>query len=526
MTTDALFQARSLVNQLVACGIQNVVLSPGSRNAPLAIAFSENESITLHVNIDERSAGFFAVGLAKATLKMVAVVCTSGTAAANYYPAILEAHHSDTPLLVITADRPEELHGKGSNQTTNQQYMYGDAASSFIHIPAGRDVSWQRNLVNVLGDQRGPVHVNIAFREPLISNEPPEHAPTISNSSTTKLSALTSLTEIGITSKTVVVIGHDIGNLDTKELHQWLGKTGFPVIAENPLSFTGALPHASLWVDTPKVLDSLKPESVITIGRYGLSRSVMSLLKTIPNLVAIDTHREVCDPLDKAALTFSTLPTPDVSAEEIWVKDWHKYAELALSVVKEFESSWSEPALAKKISEMLKSKDALFVGSSRPVRDIEAFAIPRGDIRVFANRGLAGIDGNIATANGIASGISQHLYAYMGDLTFLHDVSSLLLYSENLTLVVVNNDGGGIFSTLPQRGVKDFEKIFGTPQHQDLAAIATAFGHSVESVSNFLEFESAMSSKPKVIVCNMPDRESNADVLNVVKQRITQVLPN
>ena len=173
---------------------------------------------------------------------------------------------------------------------------------------------------------------------------------------------------------------------------------------------------------------------------------------------------------------------------------------------------------------MLKSDDVLFVGSSRPVRDIEAFAIPRGDIRVFANRGLAGIDGNIATANGIASGISQHLYAYMGDLTFLHDVSSLLLKRKNLTLVVVNNDGGGIFSTLPQRGVKDFEKIFGTPQHQDLAAIATAFGHSVETVSNFREFENAMRSRPNVIVCNMSDRESNADLLNAVKQRITQVL--
>lgn len=516
---DSTLQAEALADALYLVGVRDVVIAPGSRSAPLALALARRDQFNRHLHIDERSAGFVALGISKASGRPVATVCTSGTATANFYPAVLEASHSDVPLIVITADRPSELQGIGSNQTTNQSTLYGSAVRHFLEIEAGRSLEWIEHFNSAVHGLNGPMQINIAFREPLLpeGEADTQVIPAFEVSAQAEKMAPT-LSELGITSgqRGVVVVGHGLGTFSRQEISAWATRLGWPVVAEDPLSHSAAIQHASLLVGTTFASEQLQPEVALVIGKIGLSRSVMALLTRTPRVVGIDSHHEVSDPLHKNNVQLAALPRVDVDADPNWVKAWHQASAKVAGALA--LPTWSEQRLASVFASSLPSGASLFIGSSRPIRDIEAFAAPRGDLAVFGNRGLAGIDGNISTAIGISRARPGRTFAYLGDIAFLHDINALLSDAPNLTVVVVDNNGGGIFSTLPQRGIMHFEEVFGTPHNRDLAAIASGFGVHVTRVATLKDFERALAEDHPaldVIIAVMPSRDNNADNLKI-----------
>lgn len=514
--------ARVIVRQMIEAGITDAVISPGSRNAPLSLALvaaEEKKLITLHIRIDERSAAFFALGLVKSTKRPVPIICTSGTAVANYHPAVLEAHHTNQPLLVLTADRPAMLRRTGANQTTEQARIFGKAVRYFADID-GPNFPMELPLDSL---RQGPVHLNIQFDEPLLPDTDNSWLDEI------KIAPKDFINRKGPgkirinETRGVLVIGHDRGGLALDEVQEFAKKLGWPVIAEDPLSFPTAISHASLFLTSTKIRQSLIPQAVVIIGRTTLSRSINSFIASSPITYVIDPRIATVDSDRTADKRFIAIPELDKSdADEAWVSTWKKFGERSAKVVSQLDG-WNEATIAREISKLLPHGSSLFVSSSRPIRDIEAFATPREGVETFANRGLAGIDGNISSALGMAIA-RKNSYALIGDLAFLHDITGLITREKiDCRFLVINNDGGGIFSTLPQSGVTGFERVFGTPHGLDPAAIAISMGISATSVSSHKDLQMEID-KPisgiSVVVINTPSRESNGENLKKIYQMI------
>jgi 2-succinyl-5-enolpyruvyl-6-hydroxy-3-cyclohexene-1-carboxylate synthase len=516
--SEATTLARVIVRQIVEAGITDAVLAPGSRNAPLSIAFYQAEQaglIALHVKIDERGAAFFALGLTKATGRPVPVICTSGTAVANFHPAVLEASHSNAPLLLLTADRPARLRRSGANQTTEQARIFGKAVRYFADVSGS---AYPMELpFNSL--QSGPVHLNIQFEEPLIGEPDTSWLDQIKIAQPQVFTRKAPGTFHTKSTRGLLVIGHDRAGLSQESVQKFASELGWPVIAEDPLSFESATAHASIFLTSTKIRSEVKPDTVVIIGRTTLSRSVNSLIAEARKTIIIDPRMATVDQDRMGNQKFLSLPEIQVpTADPDWIATWKKLGERASKVISELET-WSEETVARDIAASLPAGVTLFIASSRPIRDFEGFARPRQGVEVFANRGLAGIDGNISTALGIASR-SEKTFAVLGDLAFLHDVSALShAGNPDLRLFVIDNNGGGIFSTLPQADVDGFEKIFGTPHGRDIQAIAAAFGVNATKVSTSAELFQAIAAPVKgfeIIVVQVPTRQENGAYLKSI----------
>ena len=515
--------ARVVVRQLIEAGITDAVISPGSRNAPLSLAMyaaAEKKLLNLHIRIDERSAAYFALGLAKASGRPVPIVCTSGTAVANYHPAVLEAHHSNAPLLVLTADRPANLRRTGANQTTEQARIFGNAVRYFADISGG--VFPLELPLDSL--HRGPVHLNLQFAEPLLPDDDSDWLSEIKVSPKAKPTGKSAGTLKVNTARGVLIIGHDRGGLTVAEASQIAADLHWPVIAEDPLSFPEAISHAALFLASPAIRKNLAPESVVVIGRTTLSRSINALIASAKSQIVIDPRMATVDTYRVADQRFIAAPkVVSPQSDQEWVERWQKFSQRTSKLVSDI-SDWSESALARELAKQLAG--AVFIASSRPIRDLESFAAARSGVETFANRGLAGIDGNISTALGIATA-RQSATAIIGDLAFLHDLTGLVGNSSaNLRIIAINNDGGGIFSTLPQAGVAGFETVFGTPHGLDLEKVASGLGISAKTISSLAELTSELA-KPisgiSVLVCQMPSRDANAAKLKALVSNLESI---
>ena len=298
----------------------------------------------------------------------------------------------------------------------------------------------------------------------------------------------------------------------------------WPLIAEDPLSFPQAISHASLFFSDPELRSTFKLDQIIVIGRTTLSRSINALISECSDVIVIDPRTERIDIKREASQILTSLPEVIASPDSDWLAKWNQLSEFAQ---KNISLEWSEQLAISTIAKNLPDDSALFIGSSRPIRDVEAFAAPRTGVHTFANRGLAGIDGNISTAFGIAERY-QRTFAILGDVTFLHDISALANpTSADLTIFVIDNDGGGIFSTLPQAKVEGFEKIFGTPHHLDLERVIAGFGGvvtRVKSASDLIHSIIHPSQGLKFVVIEVPDRLTNADKLKEVTQSLVSAL--
>jgi 2-succinyl-5-enolpyruvyl-6-hydroxy-3-cyclohexene-1-carboxylate synthase len=517
--------AQVIVRQIIEAGVKDVVISPGSRNAPLSIAFyqaSKKGLISLHVRIDERTAAFFALGIAKASGLPVPIVCTSGTAVANYHPAVLEASHTNQPLLVLTADRPAALRRTGANQTTEQARIFGKAVRYFADISGS---AYPMELpFNSL--QSGPVHLNIQFEEPLIGDADESWLDNLTITPPKVFDRKSPGTFYTKSTRGVLVIGHDRGGLSAESVKTFADELGWPIISEDTLTFANAISHASIFLTNSAIANDLAPDTVVVIGRTTLSRSINAFIKMARKEVVIDPRMATVDSDRMASQKFTQLPVVQVQTPDAeYGEKWNKYSTRAVKMVADI-STWSEALIAREIAANIPSGTSLFISSSRPIRDLEGFAVAREGVETFANRGLAGIDGNISTALGIASKRKETI-AVLGDLGFLHDLTGLIQKEQiNLKIFVINNDGGGIFSTLSQRGVEGFEEVFGTPHGLDPAAIAASMGVAAKTISTQKELVTDLSEPVNglsVVVVDAPSREVTADFLKGIYNSVASM---
>ena len=549
--------ATVFADELARCGVREVVLAPGSRSTPMAMAFHALDvagRLRLHVRIDERSVAFTALGLAKAGSTgpgvagpggraPVAIVCTSGTAAANFHPAIIEASESGVPLLVLTADRPPELRGTGANQTSDQVGLSGGAVrwAADVGVPeAGRAAEqnryWRslvsRALIEAGGTRSldpGPVHLNRALREPLLPDAEPPAEPDgpwagRPGSEPWTEPARPPALAWGLAegpSRTLVVIGSGRPSR-ARDTADSAAANGWPVIAE-PSSGTIGLRGGALLLGVREWLDDNLPDRVVVAGRPTLSRPVSALLAD----PRVQVESRVAGPRwpdptrSSGRIGLGARGSDAAGPDREWAAAWCAAAERvgsAVDAVLDGSPSLTAARLARDVVAALPSGALLVLGSSTPVRDVDRLAVPRADLRVLANRGVAGIDGTISTAIGAASAHGGPAFALMGDLTFLHDLTGLLTGDgepmPDLTVVVPDNDGGGIFAQLEpgeDRYRQDYRRVFGTPHGRDLVAVARALGWAASTVETAAELGGALGlGGPRVIVVRTDQRAEAA----------------
>ncbi|MBW3085659.1 2-succinyl-5-enolpyruvyl-6-hydroxy-3-cyclohexene-1-carboxylate synthase [Austwickia sp. TVS 96-490-7B] len=556
--------ARVIVDELIRLGCQHVVLCPGSRSAPLAYALAEADAagqLTLHVRVDERSAAYLALGLAKATRIPAPVVTTSGTAVANLHPAVLEADAASVPLMVLSADRPPELRGTGANQTTDQVKMYGTAVRwshdlGVAEWRGGQQGAWRTAIdrawaasTGALGTPPGPVQVNVPFRDPL-APEVDGHRVTggtvCVDSGDTWPELLEGRADSGPWTqvapaargpwweqqprgdvdplsdepRTLVVLGDVDSPGAAQQVLSGAHQLHWPVLAE-PFGRrigTTALPHGPSVLSVPGVMTSYRPDRILVVGRPTLSRPVAALLRTPGVRVeSVSAGPRWADPSHVTSRVSSWaallsrvqagIQHERTLQDQEWFQAWQQAGERVAQVVAPLltDPQWwpSGPAIAHEVLSSLPAGSTLFVGSSNSARDLDV-ARCGDNVDVYAGRGLAGIDGNVSTAMGMALAGQSPTYALVGDLTFFHDLNALLMgpheVHPNLTVVVVDDNGGGIFGTLeygePVRAGA-FERVFATPVVGDLAAAAAAYGAQVRLASTREELRAALAEPPQ-----------------------------
>jgi len=539
--------ARTLVDEWARAGVRHAVICPGSRSTPMALALGRDGRVVVHVVLDERDGGFFALGLARATLRPVVVCVTSGTAAAELHPAVAEAHHDAVPLLVVSADRPPELHDTGAPQTIEQGRLFDRALRASLDPgpPEGLPpASWRslaaRALLAALGDgggEPGPVQVNLAFREPLAGSGPlgaddlpparPAGAPwhvaaSPSPGSWPIPSELGDLLSPG--RRGVIVAGAGAGS--PSRLLRAASRLGWPVLADARSGLRSVSPQdggvvvamADGILRSPDVAAALRPEVVVRAGAPWASKVLQGWLDGLSCAqVGLWPPGRWWDPSRVVGLALRLPPDGlwDALCRELdgegkakdWTERWRSAEDAARGALSDVFADASVPAsgpaTAWALAEGLPGRSTLVTSSSMPVRDVEWYA-PRfasvpGPVRVLANRGANGIDGVLATSAGVAAGAGGlPVVALVGDVAFLHDAGSLGNRPEpgpEPTLVVVDNGGGAIFGFLPGSRVVEadlWRRLFVTPPAVDVARVAAGFGRRVEEATTLGELGLAL----------------------------------
>ena len=507
---------RAFSEALADAGIAGAVLSPGSRSAPLILALGTTEGITSHSVIDERTAGFFALGLGKAAQRPAAVACTSGTAAANLAPSVHEAREAKTPLLVLTADRPPELRAAGDNQTIDQIGVFGSAAKqlsppSFSEDSIALWTQFASECVEAtLHPFPGPVHVNVPLWDPLAAL-PDEPATGTSIEATPNFSPNEEKVDLP-GGCTVVIAGRDEFGTDD-ELVGAADALGIPVLPDplSPASTSGSACVIAHWDSILRVEEwaaQHRPDVIVRTGDLPTSKPLRAWIKHCAEagteVIHFDPLNGGRDPdgINTAHLTGSLTTSLRESArgDASWLADWVQAdakAAAALEANRADQSELTEPDLIHCITNTMGSDETLFVAASMPIRDVESFGDLEGGPRTVANRGANGIDGTIATAAGFATQSGQPLVLTLGDVTFAHDVASLAVLREVRTpilVVVINNGGGAIFDNLPisERG-DVYERFVFTPPRLNISHACAAWGIKHSSVESLKDIESLWS---------------------------------
>jgi len=527
---------REIVEGLVGGGVTEAIVCPGSRSTPLALAAKAHPGLTVRVLLDERSAGYFALGLARASRRPVAVIVTSGTAAANLLPSVVEASLARVPVVLLTADRPAELRDRGSPQTIDQSHLYGRYARWFAELPLldGEDVTRRhvrsvvdRAIATARGEPAGPVHLNVPFREPLVPSG--ALAPSVdggSGASGTMASVVPGrprladrdadrlADRLAAIERGLIVAGPQDDPDFPAAITRLAAATGFPVAADplsgarcGPHDRSFVLSHADHLVRPGPWIDAHRPDLVIRFGATPTSKPLTTLLADVrPDQVVVDGDRTWSEPtiIPTTFVQADATATADALGDRLeagdhrpaggWARDWcaaDSAADAALegwlaSVTEEGEPFEGLPFAL--LGDLLPNGALLMAGNSMPVRDMDAWlpSVPRA-IRPLANRGANGIDGVVSTALGAAAAGVGPVALVVGDLSFLHDLNALVaarLHGLSATIVLIDNDGGGIFSFLPQASTDapevglpaNYEELFGTPHGIDVGPIVHALG--------------------------------------------------
>jgi len=534
--------AATLFDDWVRLGVRDVVVCPGSRSTPLALACASRTELQVHVRIDERSAGFFALGRALVTREPVAIVVTSGTAAAELHACVAEASQAFVPLLILTADRPPELHGVGAPQTIDQHELFGDMVRLFEDPGVARieDATTWRALAqrlwnaatqrDQLSPNPGPVHLNAAFIEPLVADTL-ELPPLVAM---TSIAPSRSVNIAGLQDQRVLcVAGHGVSArmVDDCSALNW--------VVVGDATALGTMSYFDPLLRDARFAEEVKPDVVVRLGGMPASRVLQERLREWRvRTIGFDGAGFVSDPDRLVSDHLVGLPDPEhePKADGEYLRLWSE----ASTHVGEWlaklddEDSLNELSVARCVVEQSSIRDvALVIGSSMPVRDVEWWT-PARIAPTYSNRGVNGIDGVVSTALGVAAG--DRAIGLVGDITMLHDVSALVDglgdAGGTCVLVVADNRGGGIFSFLSQRASLDesrFEQLFGTPRPHDLVAIARAFGHDAYRVTTRSDLEAALEatlgrSGLSVIVADVPSRDVNVQLHDAWNAKVTSIL--
>ncbi len=498
-----------LVDELARGGVRHACVSPGSRSTPIALALSRHPDIDVQVHLDERSSAFVALGIAKATGAPVAVACTSGTAAAELLPAVVEASQGRVPLVVLTADRPPRLRGTGANQSIVQPGLYGVYVRRGFETPLPREDAAARWIETgflaaaaAMAAPAGPVHVNLPFDEPLV----PDGADVLTSAPVVPApprdvvaGAFVEATAEDATLVAELLDGSERGLLVAGSspnpptgFAAIAREAGWPSIAEptSGLRDRDALAAGQALIGDPGFLSAHVPDVVVQVGAAPTTRATQALVTSAKRLVVIDDHHLEPDPEGAASLRIRANPEelaealrtqgsgPSRSVSE-WSAHWREADERARGALDAFLDRIDEPfepRVARDVARWIPAGSAVFVGNSTPIRDLDLAMAPRDDLRVLANRGASGIDGLVSTALGVAAG--GPTVALLGDLSFLYDIGALIWTrgraAPDLVLVVVRNGGGEVFSLLPQRDLPERRELFTTPHDVDLEAVCAA----------------------------------------------------
>ncbi|MFL5832110.1 MAG: 2-succinyl-5-enolpyruvyl-6-hydroxy-3-cyclohexene-1-carboxylic-acid synthase [Solirubrobacteraceae bacterium] len=502
---------RALCDEFASCGMTHACTSPGSRSSPIVLSLVREQRIRCFSHIDERSAAFFALGAAKASGRPVALACTSGTAAANYAPAVIEAHEARVPLIVLTADRPPELRDVGAGQTIDQLKLYGSEVKWFVelgvHEATPENLRWIRQLAcrayQTAGEGRpGPVHINLPFRDPLVLGEAEQELPpdatgrpgtgpwVTSTPARTTAAAPRSLPPHG-----VVVAGRQERNRSLGHaVARFAERAGYPLLAD-PLSGArhgpAAIARYDLLLRDENFTSAARPELIIRVGDLPTSKPLRTWLAAQPEVeqIAFDPEDAWQDPATTLSERIRADPaqtleawTPATPADPDWLAKWRAADDsVSATIDTTLGDQLSEPLVAARLSDWLPAEATLFVASSMPIRDVELyFGVNELAPRVLSNRGANGIDGTVSSAFGAAAVTDGPVVLLIGDVALAHDIGGLLAakrHSLSLTIVLLNNDGGGIFHFLPVAGQRDaFEEHVATPHGLDFAHAAALYG--------------------------------------------------
>jgi 2-succinyl-5-enolpyruvyl-6-hydroxy-3-cyclohexene-1-carboxylate synthase len=515
--TDTYLLLRAFCDELARCGLQHACTSPGSRNTPILLSLAREPRIRCWSHIDERCAAFFALGSAKAAQRPVAVTCTSGTAGANYVPAVIEAWHARVPLIVLTADRPPELRGVGAGQAIDQLKLYGDAVKWFCEVGVDtatpETLRWIRQLAcraywTAASGRPGPVHLNFPLREPLILDAPlPEDplpgraggSPWVRRTSgpTTRATPAPGRAR-SAPARGVLVAGRDERGQGLGEAAARCAKRlGWPLLAD---TLSGARHGATaiatydLLLRDPAFGQRVAPDLIVRVGDLPTSKALRTWLasRSGAEQLALDPEAAWQDPaavvgeVDRGdpVAALDALGSDAASEDPAWLSTWTEADAAAGTALADGlgDDALSEPLTARLLAESLPAETTLLVASSMPIRDAELyFPAGRPLPRVLSNRGANGIDGTVSTAFGVAAAVPRgRVVLLIGDVALAHDLGGLIAARQlglDLTVVVLNNDGGGIFHFLPVSGETDaFEEHVATPHGLDFAKAAALYG--------------------------------------------------
>lgn len=560
--TDTYLGLRAFVDELARCGMRHACTSPGSRSTPLVLTLAREPRLTTSSHIDERCSAFFALGRAKASQLPVAVTCTSGTAAANFAPAVIEAHEAGVPLLVLTADRPPELREVGAGQTIDQLKLYGSAAKWFFDIddhPATPErMRWLRMLAcrafwTAQGGRPGVVHLNFALREPLVlesalpAEEPggggrPDGQPWlrrpagVPSAPAAVLDALRG--ELQAARRPVVVAGRQEHDSDlAPTLADFAARAGLPLLAD-PLSGARrgptAVAHYDALLRDATFAEAHVPDLVLRIGDLPTSKPLRAWLHAAQTArqIAFDPQSAWQDPAGRVELmleadpreVLESLDAPESRQRPAWTSAWQEADRRAQEAIGDVlaTTGLSEPRVAAELGRWLPAEASLVVASSMPVRDVETFFPVRGDggPRVLSNRGANGIDGTVSTAFGVASASASPTVLLTGDVSLAYDIGGLLAARRNdvgLAIVVLHNDGGGIFDFLAvSREGRDFERHVATSHGLDFAHAAALYSCGHRRVSEPGELRAAVEDAMATGGCTLveidTDRAANVEL--------------
>jgi len=531
------FWSSLFVEQLSLYGIQHVCISPGSRNTPLSLAFAENKKIKKIIIVDERSSGFFALGIAKQTKRSVAIVTTSGTAVAELYPAIIEAYQQRVPLIVCTADRPVSLRNTGANQTINQENIFRNHIRGFVDfgLPKINERSLKslckkavEAIINCESKNPGPVHLNFPFSKPLEPNSFTEEINfkttdfLIKEKATRNLLKTNNnrvLKEIQNSDKILIMVGWD--NYDSKfysEMVQFSEKNNLPIMVDgtSELRFYKnktkniIVNHSSLF-KVKSYQKLLEADLIIQFGNTPTSQSGLKFLgNTKAQKILVNEFGDKRDPSRKSGKVIKQNPSLFLKEISKHISNQKQNLDWLNKIVKLEEVSEKlknkvinrtkfglEPRITNELLSVVPNNSNLFISNSTPIRDFDFFASRNNKgLKIFTNRGASGIDGIISTASGIAAQSKQKTFLLIGDLAFYHNLtalSNLVEYGIPLIIILVNNNGGGIFNMLPVAEEKTyFKKVFTTPLNLDYSKFVKGFGGDYSLIKNGKTFQNAI----------------------------------